>query len=60
MLGLGILDDAAEQFLGTLRTLASEQLRSEREELLAKSRHSPLTEEEKQRLRELYRPSTAE
>jgi DNA primase len=60
VLDLGILDDAAEQFLGTLRTLASEQLRSEREELLAKSRHSPLTEEEKQRLRELYRPSAAE
>ena len=60
VLALGILDDAAEQFLGTLRTLAAEQLRSERETLLAKSRHAPLTEEEKQRLRELYRPPTAE
>ncbi len=60
VLELGILDDATEQFLGTLRTLAVEQLRTEREKLLLKSRHSPLTEEEKQRLRELYRPPSAE
>ncbi|MCG6967219.1 MAG: DNA primase [Chromatiaceae bacterium] len=56
VLDLGILDDAAEQFLGTLRTLANEQRRSERDALLTKSRNSPLSEEEKQRLRELYRP----
>ncbi len=60
VLELGILDDAADQFLGTLRTLAAEQRRAEREALLRKSRHSPLTDEEKQRLRELYRAPTAE
>ena len=53
---LGILDDAEEQFLGTLRSLALEQRRAEREALLDKSRSTPLSEEEKQRLRELYRP----
>jgi len=60
VLDLGLLDDAAEQFLGTLRTLALEQRRIERETLLAKSRTSPLTEEEKQRLRELYQAPVAE
>jgi len=57
---LGILDDAAEQFVGTLQSLAAGQLRAEREMLLAKSRLSPLSEEEKQRLRELYRMPAAE
>jgi DNA primase len=60
VLDLGLLDDAEEQFLGTLRALAAEQRRTEREALLAKSQAAPLTEEEKQRLRELYRPRAAE
>ena len=48
------MDDAAEQFIGTLRSLAQEQRRNEREALLEKSRQQALTEPEKQRLRELY------
>jgi DNA primase len=54
VLDLGILDDAEQQFLGTLQTLAAEQRRSERETLLAKSAVSALSDEEKQRLRELF------
>ncbi len=60
VLELGILDDAAEQFLGTLRMLGAEKTRAEREALLTKSRASELTEEEKQRLRELYRAPGAQ
>ena len=59
VLDLGLADDAAQQFIGTLQTLATEQQRSEREKLLAKSRSEPLSETEKQRLRELYRPPAA-
>jgi len=59
VLELGLQDDSTEQFLGTLRTLALEQRRIEREKLLAKSRMEPLTEEEKQRLRELYQTPAA-
>lgn len=60
VLELGILDDAVEQFIGTLRSLAGEQRRAERELLLAKSQLGPLTEEEKQRLRELFQPPAAQ
>jgi DNA primase len=60
VLDLGILDDAEEQLLGTLRALGAEQRRAEREALLAKSRLAPLTTEEKQRLRELYRTPAAQ
>jgi DNA primase len=60
VLDLGILEDAKEQFVGTLHSLAADQRRAEREMLLAKSRASPLTEEEKQRLRELYRSPPAQ
>jgi DNA primase len=60
VLDLGIIDDAEAQFVGTLRSLALEQVRAERENLLAKSRQTPLTEEEKQRLRELYRIPNAQ
>jgi DNA primase len=59
VLDLGVLDDAPEQFVGTLSSLAADQRRSERETLLTKSRESPLSEEEKQRLRELYRKPPA-
>ncbi|MBT8051899.1 MAG: DNA primase [Gammaproteobacteria bacterium] len=59
VLDLGVLDDAPEQFVGTLSSLAADQRRSQRENLLTKSRESPLSEEEKQRLRELYREPPA-
>ena len=59
VLELGIVDDAEEQLVGTLRGLAQERLRAEREALLTKSRSEPLTPDEKQRLRELYRPQNA-
>jgi DNA primase len=59
VLDLGIPQDAPDQFLGTLRALSDEQRRGERESLLAKSRETPLTQQEKQRLRELYRPPSA-
>ena len=55
ILDLGLQDDAAEQFVGTLQGLAMDYQRAQRETLLTKSRVSALTEEEKQRLRELYR-----
>ena len=55
VLDLGILDDAEEQFVGTLRTLAEDERRVERDALLKKSTVSALSEEEKQRLRELFR-----
>ncbi len=54
VLDLGVIDDATDQFIGTLRGLAQERLRNERESLLEKSRASGLTDEEKQRLRELF------
>lgn len=57
---LGILDDAADQFVGTLRSLRVERLKAERAALLEKSRESTLTTEEKQRLKELFAPSAAE
>jgi DNA primase len=59
VLELGLADDAAQQFLGTLQALSAEQRRSEREKLLTKSRSQPLSETEKQRLRELYRTQAA-
>jgi len=59
VLDLGVLNDAPEQFVGTLLSLAADQRRSERESLLTKSRESALSEQEKQRLRELYREPPA-
>ena len=53
---LGLLGDEDEQFIGTLRGLSQEQRRAERDALLAKSQVGALTDEEKQRLRELYQP----
>jgi DNA primase len=53
VLDLGILDDAAEQFVGTLRGLAQEYRRARCDELLAKSRQQALSDNEKQQLREL-------
>jgi len=54
VLDLGVVDDAAEQFVGTLSALGREQRRQEREALLQKSRTQPLSDDEKQRLRDLY------
>ena len=59
VLDLGLADDAEQQFLGTLQALSAEQQRCEREKLLEKSRSQPLSEKEKQRLRELYRSQAA-
>ena len=53
---LGLLGDEEEQFIGTLRGLVQEQRRVERDTLLAKGQAGALTDEEKQRLRELYQP----
>jgi DNA primase len=58
VLDLGIVDDASEQFIGTLATLGREQRRQEREALLQKSRIESLSNEEKQRLRDLYTAPT--
>ena len=55
--GLTVVDDAEEQFIGSLRALIRDGRRIEREAILAKSRGGPLSDEEKQRLRELYRES---
>jgi DNA primase len=60
VLDLGEIDDAQEQFLGSIQALNQEQRRRAREALLEKSRSQPLSEEEKQRLRELYRPFEAQ
>jgi DNA primase len=54
MAGLGPLDDAEDQLVGCLRGLVAERRRLEREELLEKSRTQPLSDVEKQRLKELY------
>ena len=55
-LDLGLPGDAADQLAGSLRTLVEQRRRQEREALLKKSQAVPLSAEEKQRLRELYRP----
>ena len=60
VIDLGILDDAADQFVGTLRGLSQEQRRAECDALLTKSRDSALSAEEKQRLRELLKQPAAE
>jgi DNA primase len=54
VLNLGAIDDAAEQFRGTLASLSKEQRLQERQALLEKSRSTSLSDQEKQRLRELY------
>ncbi len=54
---LAVEDDAAEQFRGVLRKLIETQRTRQRASLLDKGRPSSLSEEEKQRLRELYRRS---
>jgi DNA primase len=52
---LTVIDDAEDQFVGSLRALVREGRRIEREAILAKSQAGALSDEEKQRLRELYR-----
>jgi DNA primase len=54
VMDLGLVGDEEAQFLGTLRYLGNEKRRLELESLLTKSRSAPLTDIEKQRLRELY------
>ena len=60
VLDLGVMNDAEAQFLGSLQAVLQEQRRRAREALLEKSRSQPLTDEEKQQLRELYRAPGAE
>jgi DNA primase len=55
VLELGTVDDVTDQFIGSLHTLIHEQRRKQREKLLEKSRSQPLSDLEKQKLRELYR-----
>ena len=59
VLELGVLDDSAEQFRGTLLRLSQQQRRDECDALLSKSREEPLSREEKQRLTELLRATDA-
>lgn len=58
VLRLIVQDDAAEQLIGALRALAEQKTRAERLTFHQKGRPSEWTEEEKQRLRELYRKRT--
>ncbi|BAN68494.1 DNA primase [endosymbiont of unidentified scaly snail isolate Monju] len=52
---LAVQDDAAEQLAGILRRLIEKQRAEQREALLKSASLSTMSEEEKQRLRELYR-----
>ena len=54
---LAVQDDAAEQFCGILQRLIEQQRTEKRRELLKNASPSSMSEEEKQRLRELYRGS---
>lgn len=54
------LDDAAEQFRGTLTELARQARKAQRQKLQQAYRPSAMTDEEKQRLRELYSGSEAQ
>ena len=57
-----VLDDSRETGAagGTLRGLAAQSRRQKCDALLARSREGPLTEEEKQQLRELIQQTAAE
>jgi DNA primase len=59
-LELETLDDAAEQFRGALSELARQARKAQREKLQQSYRPSTMSDEEKQRLRELYRPVGAQ
>jgi DNA primase len=52
---LAVQDDAGEQLCGILRRLIEQQLTRQRRQLLKNTAPSSMSEEEKQRLRELYR-----
>lgn len=52
---LAVQDDAGAQLVGIIESLQREQVRQSREQLLAKQSPRALSEEEKQRLRELYK-----
>ena len=54
---LAVQDDASEQLLGILQRLIENQRTQQRSELLKNTTPSSMSEEEKQRLRELYRRS---
>jgi DNA primase len=52
---LAVQDDAGDQFCGILQRLIDQQLSRQRSQLLKNAAPSSMSEEEKQRLRELYR-----
>jgi DNA primase len=54
------LDDATEQFRGVLETLSRQAHEAKRQKLQQTYRPSAMTDDEKQRLRELYRGTTAQ
>jgi DNA primase len=54
------LDDAAEQFRGALSELTRQARKAQRQKLQQAYRPSAMTDEEKQRLRELYRGKDAQ
>jgi len=54
------LDDASEQFRGALSELARQARKAQRQKLQQAYRPSAMTDEEKQRLRELYRGKDAQ
>jgi DNA primase len=60
VLELGILDDAADQFVGTLRQLVKEQRHTRCAQLLEKHSREPLSDNEKQELKELLAARSAE
>jgi len=53
---IAVQDDAGEQLRGILQGLLRQAERAQREQLLSQESPSSMSEEEKQRLRELYRP----
>jgi len=59
-LDIETLDDASEQFHGALAELTRQARRTQREQLQRTYRPSAMSDEEKQRLRELYRAGDAQ
>jgi DNA primase len=59
-LELETLDDAADQFRGALAELARQARKAQQQKLQRAYRPSAMTDEEKQRLRELYQGAAAQ
>jgi len=52
---MAVQDDATEQLHGVLQSLSKQDMQAQRSQLLQKNSPSSMTDEEKERLRELYR-----